>query len=202
MWRCRLKIHINGDTVKRRDNRHESTLPFYQHLPVAALTDLIVLVEDFHLEVDQAAAETGHGLGVFDGDANANGVADEDRALHLPVEAAKGEDRLLHKAHADGETAGDAEDEQPVSDALAEGVLSTVFSVGVYLVPITGECGEVDDIGFGDGAGGADNLVADLKFLKEETQGAGKLAFGHVHGRVVMRRNKGGLGELIGGIIP
>ena len=52
--------------------------------------------------------------------------------------------------------------------SLAEHLRFAILGVGVDQIPVAGDAGKVDNVGFGDGAPDTFDLIADFKFIKIE----------------------------------
>ena len=123
-----------------------------QDRPRARLDGFAVLVDDFNVEGDPAAA---HACGFFflaDGEFNVERVADENGQAEFHLQPAKSDDGAFHEAKLVRLPNGVAEREHAMGDALPEGRAFHVFGVGMHGVVVARQPGELDNVGFGDGA--------------------------------------------------
>ena len=99
---------------------------------------------------------------------HADGVAVLGRQQDAPlVDLQEREQRAVVDAARVLQPAGDAVDQRPVRDDLAEGRRLRVLVVGVHLVEVTREAGEVDDVGRGHGARRGLQFLPDLEVFEK-----------------------------------
>src|SRR5262249_53269131 len=131
---------------------------------------LAVLVEDLPSPGDLATATPAAQLLVQDGADDVDGVAGKDRLAEVPFLDAQ--DRQgPHGRRVQAQPRADREDQQAVRDGPAERRAAREVVIDVDGVEVAGQPGEVDHIGFGDGAAERTPLLADLDVVEEQVAG-------------------------------
>ena len=154
-----------------------------ESLSAAFLNDAIVLVHESAVPGNHPASASRLRLERIDPGNHFEGVSEADGKEESPFQNRQKSDCIDPGCMA-GQSGDDGQPEQPVSYGSPKWPFFRQYVVGVQWIEIAGKAHEQNDIGFGDGSGGALPLVTERQVVEREC-GPGVLCHaieGHLKG--------------------